>query len=390
MRLCAPLALLAVLAASSSSAQTARITARLVAKPADLSAGIAWTARVRLAQNGHELSGAKAVLTARNVSRARRFALRETRMRGTHAARVRFPTAGRWALAVRVRRTVVRLGSITVGPRRPDVRRPFDVAVAPNGWLAVADRDADRVLLVDPRTGAARVAASGLDDPIAVAYDRAGALYANSGEQILRLDDGGGRTVIAGTGTRGHSGDGGPAAAARLGGVGAFAFAATGELYVPEYDNWVRLVRANGIIETIAGTGTEGSAGDGGPARLAAIAAPHALAVGADGSVMLADSHNGRIRRITPAGVMTTLADGFAAPVSIGSAPDGSFVVGDAGTNLLERVLPDGNRIVLASGLRIPSGIAVDSNGNVFFSEFDASRVRRLDPRTRRITTVAR
>jgi streptogramin lyase len=243
---------------------------------------------------------------------------------------------------------------------------------------------------VDPRSGAARVAASGLDDPIAVAYDPAGALYANSGEQILRLDEGGRRTVVAGNGTRGHSGDGGPAPAARLGGVGAVAFAATGELYIPEYDNWVRRVRPGGTIETIAGTGTEGFGGDGGPARLAAIAAPHALAVGSDRSVVLADSHNGRIRRIDPAGVMTTLAQDFVAPVSIGSAPDGSFVVGDAGTNLLERVRPDGKRFVLATGLRIPSGVAVDSAGNVFFSEFDASRVRRLDLRTRRITTVAR
>jgi streptogramin lyase len=172
--------------------------------------------------------------------------------------------------------------------------------------------------------------------------------------------------------------------------VGAFAFAARGELYIPEYDNWVRRARPGGIIETIAGTGTEGFGGDGGPAKLAAIAAPHALAVGTDGSVVLADSHNGRIRRIDPAGVMTTLAEGFVAPVSIGSAPDGSFVVGDAGTNLLERVRPDGNRLVLATGLRIPSGVAVDASGNVFFSEYDASRVRRLDVRTRRITTVAR
>ena len=244
-------------------------------------------------------------------------------------------------------------------------------------------------LVVEPRSHDSRVAAADLDDPIAVDYDASGSLYSNSGEQIVRLE-GGSRTVIAGTGTRGHSGDGGPAISAQLGGVGAFAFAPTGDLYLPEYDNWIRRIRTSGIIETVAGTGIEGSGGDGGPAAFAAIAAPHALTMGADGSVVVADSHNGSIRRIDPAGTMTTLASGFLAPVSIASAPDGSVVVGDVGSGLLERVGAGGSRSVIASGLRTPSGVAVDARGNVYFSEFDASRVRRIDAGTGRITTILR
>jgi sugar lactone lactonase YvrE len=149
-------------------------------------------------------------------------------------------------------------------------------------------------------------------------------------------------------------------------------------------------VRPDGIIETVAGTGREGFGGDGGPARLAAIAAPHALTIGTDGSIVIADSHNGRIRRIDPSGAIQTLAQGLVAPVSIAAAPDRSVVVGDVQTNLLERIRPDGSTAVLAAGLRTPSSVAVDCRGNVYFSEFDASRVRRIDAGTGRITTVAR
>jgi hypothetical protein len=233
MRVYVPIALIAIVSASAAAGGTGRIAARLTAKPVDLSAEAAWTARVRLSADGHALTGVKAVLIARSGRRSRAFALHESRRRGLYSTRVVFPAAGRWTLAVRARARLLVLGSVRVGPHRPDVRGPFDVALAPNGWLAVADRGSGRVLLIDPRTGKARVAATGLDGPIAVAYDPSGSLYANSGEQIVRLQ-GGNPTVVAGTGTRGHTGDGGPAIAARLGGVGAFAFGAAGDLYLPE------------------------------------------------------------------------------------------------------------------------------------------------------------
>jgi hypothetical protein len=298
VRACVTLVLLALVAASAAAGASPRMTAKLVAATNDLSAGAPWSVRVQLRAKGRALTRQRAVLSARSTGRPRLLLrLRESRTRGVYSARVSFPAAGRWTLAVELRGRAIRLGAVAVGPRRPDVKGPFGLAVAPNGHVAIADRDADRVVVVNPRTGAARVVSTGLDGPIAVAYDSAGSLYANSGERILRLD-GTGSMPIAGTGARGHSGDGGPATAAALGGVGSFAFGASGELYIPEYDNWVRLVGANGIIGTIAGTGSEGFAGDGGPALTAAIAAPHALAVGTDGSVVFADSHNGRVRRI--------------------------------------------------------------------------------------------
>ena len=380
--------LLVALAASSSAAGTGGIAAKL-ARPSDLAAQTAWTARVRITSGGRPLTHAKAVLVANGLGRVKRFTLRETRSRGVYSARTVLPAAGRWMLAVRLGKRVLRLGAVAVGPRRPDVRGPFGLAVGPDGHVAIADRDADRVVIVNPRTGASRVAATGLDDPIAVAYDSGGALYANSGERVLRMGTGG-TTVVAGTGTRGHSGDGGPATAANLGGLGSFAFGPGKELFLPEYDNWIRRVRADGIIETIAGTGTEGFAGDGGPAKTAAIAAPHALAVRSDGSVVFADSHNGRVRQIDPSGRITTLASSFVAPVSIAAAPDGSVVVGDAQTGLLQRVEPDGGVSLIASQVRVPSGIAIDLHGDIYFSEYDAGQVRVYDLETNRITTVAR
>ena len=389
MRACVPFVLLTLLAASAASGASPRVTAKLVAATHDLSAGVPWSVRVQLRADGRLLTRQRAVLRAHTAGHSSRLRLRESRTRGVYSMRLTFPVAGRWTLAVQLRGRSIRLGAVAVGPRRPDVRGPFGLAVAPNGHIAIADRDADRIVIVNPRTGASRVVSTGLDGPIAVAYDSSGSLYANSGERILRLD-GAAATPVAGTGARGHSGDGGPATSAALGGVGGFTFAASGDLYIPEYDNWVRLVRPNGIIDTIAGTGSEGFAGDGGPASTAAIAAPHALAVGTDGSVVFADSHNGRVRRIDRSGVITTLAGGFIAPVSIAAAPDGSFVVGDAQTNLLQRVDPDGAVTVVASGLRLPSGIAVDLHGDIYFSEYDASRVRVYDLETNRITTVAR
>jgi streptogramin lyase len=343
---------------------------------------------VRLATNGHPLRKARAVLTARSGGRSRAVALREERTRGTYTGRLVFPSAGRWVLAVRIRKARVKLGAITVGPPRSDVQEPFGLAFS-DGWLAIADRGTNSVLLVNPHTGKSRKAATGLDNPIAVAYDASGSLYANSGERIMRLDAGS-ETLVAGTGTRGHSGDGGPATSAQLGGVGSFAFSPGDDLYVPEYDNWIRVVHATGKIDTVAGTGTEAFGGDGGPAKLAAIAAPHALTVRTDGSVVIADSHNGRIRRIDTAGKMSTLASRLGAPVSIAAAPDGSVVVGDVQTDQLLRIGVDGSAAVLVSRTRTPSGVAVDADGNVYFSEVGASRVRRIDARTGRVTTVAR
>jgi serine/threonine-protein kinase len=197
---------------------------------------------------------------------------------------------------------------------------------------------------------------------------------------------------VAGNGTRGLAGDGGPATAAQLGGHGDFGFDAAGNLYISEYDNGVRIVRPDGRIDTLAGIGREGYSGDGGPARAAAFGAPHGLDVLPDGTVLVADSHNGVIRRIDGATrIVTTVARGFGAPVGIDARTDGSFLVADASLDHVVRVASDGSRTTLGRGLRTPSSVVSDRAGSlVYVSEYDGRAVRRIDIRTGRMTFVVR
>jgi hypothetical protein len=102
-------------------------------------------------------------------------------------------------------------------------------------------------------------------------------------------------------------------------------------------------VTPDGRIDTLGGIGQEGYSGDGGPARLAAFGAPHGLDALADGTVIVADSHNGVIRRIDGATrIVTTIARGFSAPVGVDARPDGSIYVADARLDHIVRIAPDG------------------------------------------------
>ena len=323
--------------------------------------------------------------------------------RGRYRARVVFPTAATWRYGVAVLGTRIALGTTTILPAPAEVVEPFAVAVAPDGRVAIADRQAGRVLLVGD--AGATVAASGLNSPLSVGFDPRGSLYVGDETSIFRVEPGG-LVRVVGNGTRGFSGDGGPAATAALGAPTAFSFDRAGRMYIAEYDGRIRLVGLDGVIETIAGNGTEGLAGDGGPAREAVLAAPHDLELAADGSVVVADSHNGRIRRIDPSGTITTVASGFQAPVGVAAAPDGTILVADGDVNRVFRLSADGaTRTVVAgdggtissgdgglatrAGLAGPTAVAVAQNGEIYVSEFEGRRVRRIDARGF-ISTIAR
>ena len=130
--------------------------------------------------------------------------------------------------------------------------------------LLVADRKLNRVVRIDLRSGKRRVAVTGLRDIVGLAYDDMTRLYVAAGDRIYRVA-GGRKTLVAGNGQRGHTGDGGPATAASFGGIGGFEVDHDESIVVSEYDNWIRFIDPNGIVSTIAGTGEEGYAGDGGP-----------------------------------------------------------------------------------------------------------------------------
>lgn len=135
-----------------------------------------------------------------------------------------------------------------------------------------------------------------------IAIDGSDRIYiADTGNHIVRrIDSDGTIDTIAGTpGERGYSGDGGPARAATLDTPSDVAVGADGTLYIADTaNNAVRIVTSDGIIQTLAGTGERGFAGDGGPSHLALLDRPYGVTVTADGDVYVADTHNQRIRKI--------------------------------------------------------------------------------------------
>jgi serine/threonine-protein kinase len=107
-------------------------------------------------------------------------------------------------------------------------------------------------------------------------------------------------TTIAGNGIEGYSGDAGPATSAKLDSPAAVAVDAGGNIYIADWgNNRVRIVTPDGMINTIAGNGTTGFSGDGGPAVNAALN-PVGIALGSGGLVYVADQANGRVRLLTP------------------------------------------------------------------------------------------
>jgi uncharacterized protein (TIGR03437 family) len=178
----------------------------------------------------------------------------------------------------------------------------------------------------------------------------------DSSRAIYRIETVAGSSLI---------GDGGPATAAQIGSIQGLAVDRSGNLYLSDTDHHrVRKINAAGIISTLAGTGTAGFSGDGGPAASAQLNLPYGLAADSSGALYVADLGNNRVRRIGPDGVIAT----FAGAGVQGSAGDGGPA---AGAQLLA-----------------PRNVAVDAAGNLFVSEFGGHRVRKITP-DGRISTVA-
>ncbi len=167
--------------------------------------------------------------------------------------------------------------------------------------------------------------------------------------------------TIAGNGTPGYSGDGSPAVAAQLNGPKAVAVDAIGNVYIGEAIGRVRKVAPDGTISTVAGTGTFGFSGDGGPATAAKLTLPSGLAIDGSGNLYIADRYNYRIRRVTRDGIITTVAGtGYA-----GQAAGTGGYSGDAGIATSARLGP-------------PSGIALDPQGNLYIADEINGRVRKV------------
>ncbi len=253
-----------------------------------------------------------------------------------------------------------------------------------------------------------------------LAFDAAGNLYVADVLKIRKISPGGVISTIAGNGSYGYSGDGGPATAASLslGGISRLTADSTGNLYfVAPNEVRVRKVSATGIITTVAGNGSRGLAGDGGPATAAQFEIPEGLAVDAAGNLYIADSE--RIRRISATGTITTVAGGVGGysgdggPASAAQFNDiqgiafdgkGNLFVADFGNALVREISAQGlvstiagngypsysgsNGPAVSAQLDMPQGIAVDNSGNVYFVDQNNGLVRKIGV-DGNITTVA-
>ena len=189
-----------------------------------------------------------------------------------------------------------------------------------------------------------------LQEPVGLDVDRHGVIYIadRDNNAVRKIDAHGIITTIAGTGSAGFSGDGGPATKAMLDNPQDVAVDARGNVYVSDSNNHrVRMIDTHGIITTIAGTGEVGSTGDGGPATKAEINDPNGLVFDDEGNLYVADDTTPQIRKIDPHGVITTFA--------------GTGESGHSG---------DGGPATEAT-LTYPIGLTFDADGNLYVADED-------------------
>jgi uncharacterized protein (TIGR03437 family) len=198
---------------------------------------------------------------------------------------------------------------------------PAGVAVDAAGNLYIADSSNDRIRkvangVITTVVGTGTLGFAGdngpatyaeLSAPNGVAVDPAGNIYiADTGNNRIRKVTNGVITTVAGNGTAGLSGDNGPATNAQLNGPKGVAVDSAGNLYIADtYNSRVRKV-SNGVITTVAGSGTQGFSGDNGPATSALLFWPKGVAVDSAGNLYIADTYNSRVRVLTPVGSLCT------------------------------------------------------------------------------------
>ncbi len=318
------------------------------------------------------------------------------------------------------------------GDGRPATKamvEPTDITLDSKGNIYVGEPSQARIRrirtdgIIEPFAGTGTEGVAGIGGPASeaqlwqarsMAIDSADNIYiANAwSHRILRVDAMTGiLTAIAGTGTAGFSGDGGPALQAQFNFPNQVAMDKDGNLYVLDSGNFrIRRIARDGTISTVAGNGTPGFSGDGGPAIDAQFNINFidngGLAVDRKGNVYLADTDNNRVRKIDKqTGIITTFVPAeYVRAVTLDSLDNLYFASAQSQSGRIFKVSPTGQIIASwgrgvgfsedgLSAQSAPLGfidrVRIDQSGNILFTDFTVNRVRRINIQSGLLETVA-
>ena len=313
------------------------------------------------------------------------------------------------------------------------------VTVAPNGDIYIARRAHNVISRIDQKGLLVNVVGSGasgysgdggpatqaqLKVPAGLTFDSKGNLYIadRDNHRVRKVDKKGIITTVAGNGTAGFSGDGGPATQASLNLPSGLAFDSKNNLYISDRsNNRVRMVNSKGVIKTVAGNGSDGYHGDNMPALKATLDKPFGLAIDKNNNLYIADRGNNRIRKVDGSGLISTVAgDGgfyfigdngpayrasIAGPTGVAVDGKGNIYIADRNNNrirvvdklgMIRTLMGTGQRdyngdseLARETNLKLPFGVALDKNGDLLVIDRSHYRIRKVTLKGNKVTTLA-